>query len=83
MLAGRPVIATRGGGVTEIIDDGTGLLVPPNDAAALARPRSQSLAADPGVAAADSRRAERRARERSSARPAMVRGVEEAIADLL
>jgi glycosyltransferase involved in cell wall biosynthesis len=36
MLAERPVIGTRAGGVTEIIDDGkTGLLVPPGDAQAL------------------------------------------------
>lgn len=37
MMCGRPVVATRGGGVTEIIRDGeTGLLVPPGDASALA-----------------------------------------------
>ncbi|MCP8881914.1 glycosyltransferase family 4 protein [Devosia sp. XJ19-1] len=37
MLAGRPVVATASGGVTEIIRDGeTGLLVPPGDAPALA-----------------------------------------------
>jgi len=36
-MCGRPVVATRGGGVTEIIRDGeTGLLVPPGDASALA-----------------------------------------------
>lgn len=36
MLAGRPVVATRGGGVEEIVADAvTGLLVPPNDPAAL------------------------------------------------
>ncbi|PZP53962.1 MAG: glycosyl transferase [Agrobacterium fabrum] len=36
MMCGRPVVATRGGGVTEIIRDGeTGLLVPPGDASAL------------------------------------------------
>lgn len=36
MLANRPVIATAGGGPSEIITDGqTGLLVPSNDAAAL------------------------------------------------
>ncbi|MCZ7936757.1 glycosyltransferase family 4 protein [Agrobacterium salinitolerans] len=37
MMCGRPVVATRGGGVTEIIRDGeTGLLVPPGNALALA-----------------------------------------------
>ena len=37
MMCGRPVVATRGGGVTEIIRDGeTGILVPPGDASALA-----------------------------------------------
>ncbi|MGB7792300.1 MAG: glycosyltransferase family 4 protein, partial [Terrimicrobiaceae bacterium] len=37
MLAGTPVVATRGGGVDEIITDGEdGFLVPPADPAALA-----------------------------------------------
>ncbi|WP_267849742.1 glycosyltransferase family 4 protein [Robbsia betulipollinis] len=36
MLAGKPVIGSKAGGVTEIIDDGrSGLLVNPDDAAAL------------------------------------------------
>ena len=36
MDAGRPVVATRVGGLPEAIEDGrTGLLVPPRDAAAL------------------------------------------------
>lgn len=36
MLAGRPVIATRAGGVPEVVTDGeTGVLVPPGDAQAL------------------------------------------------
>ncbi|WP_140722673.1 glycosyltransferase family 4 protein [Pseudomonas sp. Hp2] len=36
MLSGKPVIATEGGGINEIIDDGnTGLLVPPGDPQAL------------------------------------------------
>jgi glycosyltransferase involved in cell wall biosynthesis len=45
MLVGRPVIATVGGGVGEIIDDGVnGLLVPPGDAGALARAIAALLA---------------------------------------
>ena len=38
MVAGKPVIATRGGGVPEIVQDGvSGVLVPMNDASTLAR----------------------------------------------
>ncbi len=38
MAAGRPVVATCVGGVPQAVRDGeTGLLVPPNDAEALAR----------------------------------------------
>jgi glycosyltransferase involved in cell wall biosynthesis len=45
MLAGRPVVATSGGGVNEIIVDGeTGLLVPPNEPLALADAISRLLA---------------------------------------
>jgi len=37
MAEGCPVVATKGGGVSEIVDDGiTGLLVPPRDAEAMA-----------------------------------------------
>jgi glycosyltransferase involved in cell wall biosynthesis len=37
MALGRPVLATRAGGIPEAVDDGvTGLLVPPHDEAALA-----------------------------------------------
>lgn len=47
LLAGRPVIATHGGGVSEIITHGhTGLLVPPDDPAALADTLT-TLLADP------------------------------------
>ncbi|SDB63194.1 Glycosyltransferase involved in cell wall bisynthesis [Agrobacterium fabrum] len=50
MMCGRPVVATRGGGVTEIIRDGeTGLLVPPGDAAALAAALGTILS-DPALA---------------------------------
>lgn len=81
MLAARPVIATRAGGVTEIVDDDTGVLVPPNDAGALVR-AIDALAADPAHAAAMAARGAARARERFSV-TAMVRGVEEAMCDLL
>jgi glycosyltransferase involved in cell wall biosynthesis len=38
MLAGLPVVATRVGGVAELVEDGvTGFLVPPGDAAALSQ----------------------------------------------
>jgi glycosyltransferase involved in cell wall biosynthesis len=44
MAAGTPVIATRGGGVTEIVSDGeTGKLVPPNDPSALAEAMVQLI----------------------------------------
>lgn len=44
MAAGTPVVATRVGGTPEAIDDGEhGLLVPPRDAAALARAMSAVL----------------------------------------
>jgi glycosyltransferase involved in cell wall biosynthesis len=50
MLAGRPVVATRAGGVMEIVEDGTsGVLVPPRDATALASALSDLLA-DPARA---------------------------------
>jgi glycosyltransferase involved in cell wall biosynthesis len=52
MLAGRPVVATRVSAAPEIVADGeTGLLVPPDDASALAEAVS-SLLADPARAAA-------------------------------
>jgi glycosyltransferase involved in cell wall biosynthesis len=38
MRAGKPVIGTNAGGIPEVVDDGgTGLLVPPGDASALAQ----------------------------------------------
>ncbi len=51
MATARPVVATAAGGVPEIVRDGeTGLLVPPADAAALAR-ATLDLLADPARAA--------------------------------
>ena len=45
MAEGRPVVATRGGGVLEIVDEGnTGLLVPMKDAEAMAQAIGQVLA---------------------------------------
>jgi len=81
MLAGKPVIATRAGGVTEIIGDETGVLVEPNDAGALVH-AIEMLAADPKRAAAIAERGAARARAEFSA-AAMVRGVRSAVADLL
>jgi glycosyltransferase involved in cell wall biosynthesis len=50
MAAGKPVVATRAGGLPEIVDDGvTGVLVPPGDAQALARALA-SLVSNPTLA---------------------------------
>jgi glycosyltransferase involved in cell wall biosynthesis len=50
MMAGTPVVATRGGGVDEIITDGQdGFLVPPADPAALALAVGRIMQ-DPGLA---------------------------------
>lgn len=62
MACGLPVVASRAGGLTEIVLEGkTGLLVPPGDAAALAAAVA-AMAADPETAramgAAGRRRAE-------------------------
>jgi glycosyltransferase involved in cell wall biosynthesis len=47
LAAGRPVVATRVGGIPELVDDGqTGFLVPPRDPAALAEAISVLLADD-------------------------------------
>ncbi len=52
MASGRPVIASRVGGLPDIVSDGvTGLLVPPGDSVALASALS-SLLLDPAKAAA-------------------------------
>ncbi|MGA9800628.1 MAG: glycosyltransferase [Terriglobales bacterium] len=51
MAAGKPIIATNGGGVPEIVDDGkTGILVPMGDVQAMADAISRVLG-DPALAA--------------------------------
>jgi glycosyltransferase involved in cell wall biosynthesis len=76
MLASRPVAATDVGSVSEAIADGeTGLLVPPDDAPALAR-ALRSLLDDPARAAALGEAARARAVEAFSAQ-AMARQYEE------
>jgi glycosyltransferase involved in cell wall biosynthesis len=76
MLASRPVVATDVGSVPEAIADGeTGLLVPPNDADALAR-AVRSLFDDPARAAALGEAARARA-EASFSAQAMARQYED------
>lgn len=48
MSAGRPVIATRRGGLPELVEDGRGLVVEPSDAASLAE-AIRKLARDPSL----------------------------------
>jgi glycosyltransferase involved in cell wall biosynthesis len=60
MASGRPVVATRGGGVPEIVRDGvTGYVVPPRDPDALAA-RIRTLA-DPDLRSRMGRRSRERA----------------------
>jgi glycosyltransferase involved in cell wall biosynthesis len=67
MLAGRPVVAARAGGVLEIIEDGvSGVLVPPGDAGALAVAIA-ALLADPERASRIADTGRRRASERFGA----------------
>ena len=81
MLAGRPVIAARAGGVIEILTDGdTGVLVTPGDSSALAQ-AIEALRADPAGTAAMAERGRVHARHRFSLQ-AMVRGVSDALAGL-
>jgi glycosyltransferase involved in cell wall biosynthesis len=66
MAAGVPVVGVRGGGAAEIVDDGvTGLLAPPDDAAALAD-CVERLAADAELRVALGEAGRRRAREKYS-----------------
>lgn len=68
MAAARPVVATRGGGVPEIVVDGeTGLLVPMGDASAMAA-AVVGLLSDPDAAAAMGRRGRRRVEKSFSIR---------------
>jgi glycosyltransferase involved in cell wall biosynthesis len=46
LLSGRPVVASDVGGVSELVDDSVGRLVPLGDAGALARALDEVLAAD-------------------------------------
>ncbi|WP_456428904.1 glycosyltransferase [Rhodocaloribacter sp.] len=78
MLAGKPVVATRAGGVLEIIEDGvTGRLVPPGDAETLAG-TLRALFADPAQTAAMAAAAREAARRRFS-RETMLEGIERQI----
>jgi glycosyltransferase involved in cell wall biosynthesis len=74
MLAGRPVIAANAGGVPEIVDTGrTGVLVAPNDPAALAEAIAR-LIDDPARAQSIATAGAAHARAAFS-REAMIRGV--------
>lgn len=75
MRGGRPVVATRVGGIGEAVEDGaTGRLAPPGDAPALAAAIEEALA-DPGRRAAWGEAGRRRWAERFTARR-MVREAE-------
>lgn len=77
MAAGRPVVATRGGGVPEVVVHGeTGLLVPPGRPDALAEAIGELLS-DPARAEAMGEAGRRRVAERFSLQ-ATVAGVESA-----
>ena len=61
MACGTAVVGSRVGGIPEVVSDGeTGLLVPPDDPAALAGALN-ALVADPGRAAAMGQRGRQRA----------------------
>jgi L-malate glycosyltransferase len=67
MCFGCPSVATRVGGIPEVVEDGvSGVLVAPGDAAALAR-AVETLIADPARRIALGEAARRRAHERFSA----------------
>ncbi len=69
MAAGRPVVATRVGGIPDLVlHEATGLLVPPGDTAALAE-ALESLLKDPAKAEALGRAARERWRQYFSPEP--------------
>lgn len=69
MSRGRPVVATRIGGIPEVVEDGvTGLLIPPGDAPALAR-AILDLFGDEGLRERLGGEGRRVARERFGPRP--------------
>ncbi|HEV7993873.1 MAG TPA: glycosyltransferase family 4 protein [Gemmatimonadaceae bacterium] len=81
MLAGRPVVATRAGGVPEVVTDGeTGILVPPGDARALTE-ALDALRRDPARVAQLARRGATHARSAFS-RDAMLAGVTGVLAEV-
>lgn len=82
MALGRPVVASRVGGIPEAVVHGeTGLLVPPGDPDALAR-AVRRLADDPALARRLGEAARRRVREKFSA-DAMVEGTLEVYRSVL
>ena len=82
MYLRRPVVVTNIGGLREMVEDGeTGLVVPPNDPASLAR-AVLSLLSDPAAAARMGERAREVVRTRYSIE-AMVDAYERAYSSLL
>ena len=70
LASGRAVVASRVGGIPDVVEDGVnGLLVPPGDAAALAE-ALRRLAAEPETRERLGREARRRAQDRMSWRSA-------------
>jgi glycosyltransferase involved in cell wall biosynthesis len=63
MAFGRPVVAAAGGGLLELVDDETGILVAPRDVTAL-REAVQKLLADPQLSSRLGAAGRERARER-------------------
>ncbi|MFM9435380.1 alpha-1,6-mannosyltransferase [Janthinobacterium sp. CG_23.3] len=56
MACGLPVVGTSAGGVAELVDEATGILVPPNSAAGLAEGIEAIYRRDRGALAANARR---------------------------